>query len=384
MAASAPAIPATMKAIVKESPLGGVSLKTVPTPEVHPGSVICESLAFYFSTGDVKRLTPSDTPSIFTHPTPFVPGGYQIARVAAVGPDATTLKTGQLVLVECWVRGRDNTDAQILWGMFDGVTPASKKLAADYWRDGGLSEYFRSPLENTWALDESRLCGSPSDGGLGYSISELVAVPVFCVAYGGFRTVDLKAGETVVVSPATGHFSMSAVAIADAIGAKVIAVSRNADRLKQLRDIFPRVKTVVPTGDVAADTQAIVAAAGGYVDVFADVSPAAAVGSRHLESCIGAVKQYGRVCLMGGRGDPTLPVGYLTMVIKSLTIRGSFMYEREHVKGLIKLVESGRLPIGKAGGFPVVSEIPVSRYEEAFAEAEKDFGIEGMVTVVRG
>jgi threonine dehydrogenase-like Zn-dependent dehydrogenase len=219
---------------------------------------------------------------------------------------------------------------------------------------------------------------------LGYTVSELVAIPVFCVAYGGFRTVDLKAGETVVVSPATGHFSMSAVAIADAIGASVIAVSRNADRLKQLRDIFPRVKTVVPTGDVAADTQAIVAAAGGYADVFADVSPPAAVGSKHLESCIGAVKQYGRVCLMGGRADPTLPVSYLTMVLKSLTIRGSFMYEREHVKGLIKLVESGRLPIGKAGGFPVVSEVPISRYEEAFAEADKDFGIEGMVTIVRG
>jgi len=383
MAAPPPAIPPTMKAIVIESIAAGSSLQIVPTPEVHAGSVICQSLVTYISASIASRLRPSEDEPYFTHPLPFSPGGYFISRVVAVGPDATKLKVGQLVLNECFVRGRDDTDVQILWGFFEGHTPASKKLAADYWRNAGQAEYFRSPLENTWALDESRLCGSPSDGGLGYTISELITIPISCVAYGGLRAVDLKAGETIVVSPATGHFSMTAVAIATAIGANVVAVSRNAERLNKLKDIFPLIKTVVPTGDVAKDTQAIVAA-GGYADVFADISPPTATGSKHLESCIGAVKQYGRICLMGGRADAVIPVNYATMVFKNLTIRGSFMYEREDVKGLIKLAESGRLAIGAIGGFPILAKIPLERYEEALTEAEKDFGMEGIVTVVRG
>lgn len=377
------AIPSMMKAVVKDSVNGGSSLKTVPTPEVHPGSVICQSLAFYMAAMIASRLRPSDEPTMLTHPTPMIPGGYIIGRVVVAGPDATKLKVGQLVLVEPFFRGRDDPDVQILWGTFDGLTPASKKMAANYWRDGGLSEYFRSPLENTWALDESRLCGNPSNEGLGYTIPELVVMAILCVAYGGLRAVDLKAGETIIVSPATGQFSMSAVAIATAIGANVIAVSRNAERLKTLQGLFPLIKTVVPTDDVAADTQALVAA-GGFADVFADISPPAATGSKHLESCMGAVKQYGRICLMGGRADPTLPISCLTMVFKSLTIRGSWMYERDDVKGLIKLVESGKLLIGKAGGFPILSEVPLERHEDALTEAEKDLGLAGFIAVVRG
>ena len=87
---------------------------------------------------------------------------------------------------------------------------------------------------------------------------------------------------------------------------------------------------------------------------------------------------------MGGRADAVIPVNYATMVFKNLTIRGSFMYEREDVKGLIKLAESGRLAIGAIGGFPILAKIPLERYEEALTEAEKDFGMEGIVTVVRG
>jgi len=381
MIMSTPAPPPTMKALFKETMGSGISLKTVPTPTVEPGSVICQSLVTAMPSQIARRLRPSDGPFLFTHPTPNIPGGYSVGRVVAPGPDATQLKAGQLVICDPFIRGRDDSDVQILWSAFDGPSPASKKLAADSWRHGSLAEYVRAPLENTWAINEARLCGSLSSGGLGYTIPELVSIPVFCVAYGGLRAIDLKAGETIVVSPATGYFSMSTVAIANAMGANVVAVGRDAEKLAKVGEIFPLIKTVVMAGDVAKDTGAILSAAGGHVDVFADVSPPAAVGSNHLESCVAAVKQYGRVVLMGGRADSSLPINYATMVFKNLTIRGSYMYQREDVKGLIKLVESGRLPIGKTGGFPIVGEFPLEKYEEALDMAEKTPFMEGLVTL---
>ncbi|KAK0702774.1 hypothetical protein B0H67DRAFT_595085 [Lasiosphaeris hirsuta] len=376
-----PEIPPTMKALVYESKDTGITLNTVPTPKVHPGAVLCKVLASYISAGIGERLGPSAGPVFLTHPIPMIPGVYSIGRVVAIGPDTTKLTVGQLVLIDPFVRGRDDSDVQILLAAFDGPTPASKKLAAEYWRNGTYAEYVRSPLENTWALDEARLCGSPSDGGLGYTIPELIAIPIFTCCYGGLRGIDLKAGETIIISPATGHFSMSAVAIANAIGANVTAVSRNAERLKKLQEMFPLIRTVIPTGDVAKDTEAIVAG-GGLADVVMDVSPPAATGSTYIESCIGALKQYGRISLMGGRMDPKLPIGFFQLMFKNLTVRGQYAYEREDVKGLIKLVESGRLPIGKKAGLPTVAEVSLEQFKDALAAAARDPGLTGFVTFV--
>ncbi|KAK1753153.1 hypothetical protein QBC47DRAFT_387883 [Echria macrotheca] len=377
--ASSTSLPPTMKAAVKELGRPGLEIKTVPTPEVLPGTVICKILANYIGKAALGRFRAGDGPVLLTHPSPMVPGGYTIGRVAATSPDTTKLQVGQLVLLEPFIRGRDDSDVQILWGAFEGPSPASKKLAADVWRNGTMADYARAPLENTWALDEARLCGSPADGGLGYAIPELVALPIFTVPFGGLRSVDLKAGETVVVSPATGHFSLAAVAIATAMGARVVAVSRNADGLKRLQEMFP---LVVPTGDVAQDTGAIIAAAGGYVDVFAEISPPAAVGSTHIESCMSAVRQYGRICLMGGRMDPKVPISMLELVFKNITIRGSYMYEREHVKGLIKLAESGALKLGKAAGMPVLGEFPLENFEAGLDMVEKHSALDGFVAIV--
>lgn len=50
---------------------------------------------------------------------------------------------------------------------------------------------------------------------------------------------------------------------------------------------------------------------------------------------------------------------YAMMMLKALTIKGTFMYTRQQADELIRLVETGALPIGKrdeieiAGNFPL-------------------------------
>src|SRR2546430_15569922 len=53
----------------------------------------------------------------YSYPTPLVTGSSAVGRVAAVGPDATTLVPGQLVFVDCVIRGRDDSSAIFLSGL---------------------------------------------------------------------------------------------------------------------------------------------------------------------------------------------------------------------------------------------------------------------------
>lgn len=319
----------------------------------------------------------------FTQPRPFIPGSHAVGRVVAVGPDTFAFRPGQLVMVDIDVHARDDPDTRILWGMFDGNTPESKKLHADVWRNSSYAEYLRAPLENTYALDEKILCGPVEEGGFGYSFSDLVNIASHTVPYGGLRSINFQPGQTLVVSPATGMFSGAAVATGLAMGGTVIAASRSAEGLEKVKKIFPQVRTVVLSGDVQPDTDAILAANGNRpVDAFLELSPPAATGSTLITSCMLAVKPYGHICLMGGRSDASIPCPWTMLVYRNLTIKGGFMYEREDVWALVRLFESGRLKLGEKNGFGVAGTFGLDEWDACadLAIANKGFGSIAVVT----
>lgn len=304
-------------------------------------------------------------PFLYT-PTPLIPGGRAVGRVAAIGPDTTTLSVGQLVTLEPFVRGRDNSDVQILWGIgVFGQDPRAKKLI-EAWRDGLLAEYVSAPLENVYALNEKRLLGSPAEGGLGYSLGDLTILARHAVAYGGFRGIDLKPGETVIVAPATGVFTAAAVEVASAMGARVIAVSRNLPKLQKLAAANERVEIVQTSGNYEEDLAKI--KAHGPIDAYLDLSPKEANDSSHIRACLMSLKNYGRASLMGVPSND-IDIPYMMAVMNNLTIRGQYMYEREDVKGLVKLLESGLLKLGKAGGYETVGEFSIEQWDEGLKVA---------------
>ncbi|KAF7885440.1 uncharacterized protein EAF02_003949 [Botrytis sinoallii] len=352
-------LPTTMRALYAEAQGQPLTIKTVPTPQPGPGSLIVKVLAVSIEPS-IQELLDGKMPYLYT-PTPFIPGGRAVGRVAAIGPDTTTLSIGQLVTIEPFVRGRDNSDVKILWGLgVFGQDPKAKKLI-EVWRDGSLAEYVKSPLENVYALNEKQLLGSPAEGGLGYSLGDLSILSRYMVAYGGFRGIDLKAGETVIVAPATGLFSSAAVEVASAMGARVIAVSRNLSKLQKLAAANQRVEIVQTTGNYEEDLARIEPL--GPVDAYLDLSPQEANGSSYIRACLMSLRDYGRASLMGVTSND-IDIPYMMAVMKNLTIRGQYMYEREDVKGLIKLVESGLLKLGKAGGMEIVGEFSIEQWDE--------------------
>lgn len=353
-----------MKALVCEGPGKLLKLKTLPVPAAVPGSVVIKILATLVEPTLSRNLSGR----VFSFPKDLVPGGRAIGRIAAVGPDTTSLTEGQLVAVDCFVRARDDPTVQILWGTFDGPTPASKKFAADNWSHATYAEYCRAPLENCHPLNEKLLCGSSAQGGFGYSSEDLLALPRQVIPYGGLRGINLQPGETIIVAPATGSYTGAAVQVAVAMGAKVIAFSRNREVMEQLRAALPagRVEIVLNTGDVEKDTAAL--KAFGPVDAYLDISPFAAQASTHIRSAIMAVRPYGRVSLMGVvPSDIAIPYSYAMW--NNLTIRGQYMYKREDVSSLIKLAETGVLPLGEKAGYQVQGRFSMEEIEKAIEVA---------------
>ncbi|KAL6241951.1 hypothetical protein RBB50_011196 [Rhinocladiella similis] len=314
-----------------------VVLKTLPIPDAKLGSAVIKVLASALSpnTKDVYAGHFGPLPLR----TPVIPGFAAIGRIHSIGPDATSLKPGQLVMHDFWISSRDNPDDSILAGYMGGIPQLE-----DTWKNGTLAEYAEAPLERIWALDEDLLCKT-----LKYSPADLSYIGTVSIALAGLLEIEVRPGDSVIVAPATGTFGGAAVPAALSLGAKVIACGRNEKTLATMTDTFGasgRFLTVKMTGDVEQDTAAIKAAAGGKgADRYIDFVPPQAAGSKHIMSCLSALRPHGRASLMG-LVLSNVEIPYAFVMMKNIRIEGRYMFDRWHGEQAIKLVETGHLVLG--------------------------------------
>ncbi len=330
-------MPETCTAAVLEAIGQPLKLKTVPIPRPVTGSATVKVLAAALSPNSKEVFAGAFGP-VSIRP-PVTPSTCSIARIHGVGPDATSLKPGQLVFTDFWTRSRDDPDESILAGYMGG----NQKLEA-VWNNGTFAEYANVPLERIWALNEALLCGT-----LKYTIAELAYLGNICISFAGLMTINVLPGDSVVVAPATGTYGGAAVHAAVALGAKVVACGRNAQSLAKIAESFAtsgRLTTVQLTGNVDEDTAAIRIAAGGKgADKLVDLSPPHAAGSKHLVSGISALRTGGMVAIVGGIFS-NVEIPYITVMHNNIRIEGRFMFDRVHGDQAIKLLESGQLVFG--------------------------------------
>jgi alcohol dehydrogenase len=194
------------------------------------------------------------------------------------------------------------------------------------------------------------------------------------VPYGGFLAAKLQAGETVLVSGATGNFGTAAVAVALAMGAGcVIAPGRNAAVMTEMARRFgPRLRTVKLSGNEDDDRQRMQAAAPGAIDCVLDILPPS-VTTTTVRAALMTVRPYGRVVLMGGvgmLGGPGLELPYPWIMRNCVTIHGVWMYPPEAPLGLIRLVRAGLLKLDDFA----ITEFDLDHANEAVAHAAANSG----------
>ncbi|KAI0120803.1 alcohol dehydrogenase GroES domain-containing protein [Hypoxylon sp. NC0597] len=344
-------LPSTYKALVFKSASAPPTVESLPTPTPEPGSVIIKPLyswIFNYAVDIYANGNPRSYPVTF----PIVGGGNAIGRVAAVPPDAKSLKVGDLVTVEPAVRER-------------GGPRQSNVFSLGLSMNGTWAELIRVPLENALPIDEAALRKR------NISIKDLAFYPQLVVAYGGFRDVGLIAGETVLITPATGNFGGAAVHVALAMGARVIAMGRNEKILAELKALAPeRVETLALSGSVDTDVAAL--AKYGPIDVFQDFTPPMATNLSHIQAGILSVRVGGRINFMGNAND--LEVPYRAIVYRGLKIYGTLMYTREQALDLLKLIETGTLKLGPAAGLTTKGVFKLEDGSAALEFAAKEAG----------
>jgi alcohol dehydrogenase len=324
-----------MKAWRLEGLGGKLSFEDTTIPELRPGSILIQieasSLMSYLQDYVEGKL------SMYSPPAgTFTPGGNAVGIVHATGRDVWHLKPGQRVIISSHFIAHENVEdaAQILIGV-TALGPGAVAVQED-WRDGTLAEFALVPASAV----------TPVEGLTHIDSTQLAVLTRYVVPFGGLLRGRLAAGETIIITGATGAYGSAAVLLALAMGAgRVVAAGRNQSALEAVTTIGgDRVVQVVLTGNIEADSENLRAAAPGGAQMAFDMvgqakDPNATLAALH------SLRRRGRMVLMGSMSAP-LPIPYLKLMLNDWEIMGQFMYPADAYQRLLDLVRAGLLDLG--------------------------------------
>ncbi|HWG11905.1 MAG TPA: zinc-binding alcohol dehydrogenase family protein [Streptosporangiaceae bacterium] len=317
-------------------------LRDIPDPALRNGSVLVKVHASVL----VSYLRAYLAGKLPGYPPPageFTPGTSGVGVIEAVGPQVYGLRPGQRVLMTGYATAAENVPepARALLSMTAG--PAARPLL-DGWPHGTLADRAMVPASTVTPVPD-QLSAVPS--------SRLAVATRMLVPYGGLRRARLAAGETVIVTGATGTFGRAGVHVARALGAAtVVGAGRNPSVLATLAGL-DRVVPVQLTGDVAADTAALRSAAGGRAACALDLI-GGATSTAATRAALDALGRGGRLVLMGSASAP-LTVDYTALMLTGREIIGQFMYPPQAAAEVLALAAAGLLDLDavEVAGYPL-------------------------------
>src|SRR6266567_3937526 len=210
-----------MKAIVFEKHGGPEVLqyREVAEPEVRNGEVLVKVHACALNHLDL--WVRGGLPGV-PIPLPHIPGSDIAGVVAKIGPNVTTVKPDQRILLAPGVTC--GKCAACLAG-FDNYCPQFTNLG--YLIDGGCAEFVRCPEVNCFPYPEN------------LSFEQAAAVPlVFQTAWHMLLTrAQLRPAEEVLILGAGSGVGSAAIQIAKMFGCRVIATAGDERKLESSREL---------------------------------------------------------------------------------------------------------------------------------------------------
>jgi zinc-binding alcohol dehydrogenase/oxidoreductase len=269
-----------------------------PDPAPGPGEVLVRLRAAALNHLDVWLR--KGLPSV---PKPRILGADGAGTVASLGPGAAGFAEGDAVLLNP--------------GLDDGARIVGEHM------DGTHAELIAVPAEYLHPLPE------------GLSFEEAAAFPlVFATAYRMLATrARLREGEWVLVWGIGAGVATAAVAIAKALGARVVATSTRPEKLERALELGA--DAVVPTdGDVVDEVRRLTDGRGADVVVEH-------VGHATWTRSLQAAGKEGRITVCGATSGPNPPANLHRIFWKQLSILGSTMGTRADFAAVYDLVASG-------------------------------------------
>ncbi len=251
---------------------------------------------------------------------PRIQGADVAGYIDQVGDGVPASRTGARVLVD-----------PVLYSGSEQELQSAGYLGSE--RDGGFAELVTVPADNAHDVD------SP------LSDAELATFPTaYLTAYRMLERAATRAGETVLVTGASGGVGSALVQLAVARGSQVVAVA-GAGKEERARLLGAHATVSRDTPELAA---AVTAAAAGSVDVVADV-----VGGSMFSGLLNVLRPLGRYVTAGAIAGPLVETDLRTLYLNELQLLGSTLGTHEEFTAVLGHVTAGDLQPQLAGTYPL-------------------------------
>ncbi len=309
-----------MHAWLCENPIGidAVTWKELPTPVPAEGQVLIQIKAASLNFPDILIVQ-----NKYQHkpPLPFVPGSEYAGVIEAVGPGVSHLKVGQNV------------------ACLSGT--------------GGFGTHTLAPAAMCMPLPD------------GFSYVDAAAF-IMIYATSHHALVDraqLKAGETVLILGAAGGVGTSAIQIAKAMGAKVIAAASSDEKCALCKSIGADETINYSTQDLRATLKTLTDGKGP--DVIYDP-----VGGEYTEPAFRSIAWRGRYLVVGFAAGPIPALPFNLMLLKGASVVGVFWgdFAKKEPKANAAMMAELAGWYAKGTIKPVIdSTMPMSELKQAYA-----------------
>ncbi|ASE40467.1 NAD(P)H-quinone oxidoreductase [Brevundimonas vesicularis] len=204
----------------------------------------------------------------------------------------------------------------------------------------------------------------PIPEGLDYVQAAVLPETVFTVFANVFEGGALKAGETLLIHGATSGIGVTAIQMAKAAGARVIATSRGADKAAAAKALGADISLDAKTDDLEAQIRE----AGG-ADVVLDM-----VGRDYAALNLNSLNAGGRWVVIASLTGPKVEMDLQRIMLKRLTLTGSTLRSRpaDEKARLTAAVETTAWPWVASGKVkpPVQAVFALEQAADAHAELE--------------
>ncbi|HZD66693.1 MAG TPA: zinc-binding dehydrogenase, partial [Acidimicrobiales bacterium] len=185
----------------------------------------------------------------------------------------------------------------------------------------------------------------------------LACLPVaYGTAMGMLERGRVRAGETVVVTGASGGVGLALVHLGVARGARVLGLTRDA--------VAEQVAGAGAAGVISRDAgdlgEQLEALAPGGVDAVADVA-----GGRVLSELLPALRDDGRWIIAGAVAGPVVSFDLRRLYLHNLALIGSSMHTRAHFAALVEVARAGTVVPRVAATYPLAQ---IHRAQERFLQ----------------
>jgi NADPH:quinone reductase-like Zn-dependent oxidoreductase len=254
---------------------------------------------------------------------PRIQGADACGHIVAVGAKVDLGRIGERVLVMPNIQGSDVYDIRYFGSEVDGA----------------FADYACVPADNAYPVT------SP------LSDAELASFPcAYATAENVLTRIDLREGERVLITGASGGVGSASVQLARRRGAEVAAIA-GGDKAEAVRS-FGATRVIPRDADLSA------LFGPEYFDAAVDV-----VGGAQFSSILDSLKRGGRYGVAGAISGPVVDLDLRTLYLKDLRLIGCTVLEPQVFSNLIGYIECGEIKPLIAATLPLADIVAA---QEAF------------------